>query len=395
MVINLTLEDISKIKTFTKSFVDNDLKSFHLEITGNKLKFYISHARWYTNLEIALAVPAEQDVFLTCDLPVLSKAILKFNKGVNMDFDENKLKITCYGDNKKNRISLRYSIESDFVKREVQDRIQKFKNLKVQNPISLKFTEDTFAALEKIEKVNMASTVEFGTLKLTSKQIEFANSFFIYNNSHPLACPVLEKDDQPYNEHIYLNTSTIPTLKGAREFEVFKFDVADNYRFLYAQANGFEIISSQNKLRFEYPTPEELEFIAPQPKKGWWFKFDTKEILAAFEEFKNVFVENSYRWEPIQFSINRDTKELVLSYSDIKVEETRDFEPLEMSIDTFTDVCYNEFITSAQVLKLFLKDTQEAVLTFIPKEFKSTENGSKAVALSLNEYEVALVKKLV
>lgn len=385
-------EDINKIKKFVKDFGGLELRDQYCHLHENLMTFYIGHNYWYTNVTIVLDSQLEKEMFISFDIDTFSKGLLKFPEVASIKLDYTTAKITIYGETKKNRISMKFKEESEFSKNDVLTRSQHFLESKIKEPTVVKLSDETFNKLNKIERIGYASTVDLGTIRITRHDISYANKAFIYKCKNEE--PAIEEDNP-----IYLNVSTIPILKAARSFGAGTFKFARTNKFVACEALNFDLIASQKKLNFAYPEDNEIACFAPKAKEGWWLKFNTEELAEVFKEFKNIFTENGWRWEPLTFTVTKGSKTLNISYKDIKVAEERDYEPLEVNTDMDFDldgeaIKENDFTVSTQLIGIFFNDAKEAVLTFIPKDSKTRQPGSMGVVLSLSENEQAIFTKL-
>lgn len=377
-------EDINKIKKFVKDFGGLELRDQYCHLHDNLITFYIGHNYWYTNVSVVLDTVFDAELFLSFDLETFTKAILKFPEVASIKLDQSTSKITIYGETKKNKISMKYKEESEFCKNDVLNRGQKFEEAKLKEPTTIQLSDKTFERLNKIERIGFASTIDLGTVRITNKRIEYANKMFIYVCEN-------EEPNIPEDNPIYINVSTIPILKAARSFGVDKFNFAKTNKFVSGFATNFELIASQKKLNFNFPTDKELEFFAPTPKEDCWIEFNTSEMSNIFKEFKNVFTENSWRWEPLTFTFRPGEDSVTISYSDIKVSEERD---LDIKVENNNLSEEYSMTLSSQLLNIFLNDSETAVLTFTPLDVKSREPKSIGVTLSLSDQERAVFTKL-
>lgn len=380
-------EDINKIKEFVKSFCNNELKDQFIFFNENTLTFYIRDNYWYANFKLVLDIPVEKSLFISFDLDSFNRALAKFPEGANISIDETKSKVTIYGVKKSNKVSFKYKEVTDFVKNDILNRFNLFSEAKIKDKVTLDLTDEISNKLTKLEKMGIAATADPGTIRYSNKSIDYANKIFIYSYKNL-------DESIPEEYPVYIALSSVNTMKNAKKFGVTKFNFARNNKFFSGTSSSFEIISAQKKLNFGYPTSDELKFFAPEKKESWWFKFKTNDIIEAFSDFKGIFSEDSYRWEPIQLNLSNTKKHISFSYRDIKISEERDFIPIEFNTDKEPDITETSCIVSSQFIKMFLGETEEAIMTLRPKDLQTPEEGCRGVTLSLNDSETAVFCKM-
>lgn len=381
------LDNVKLVKDFIKKFGKIDIIESYIGIKETKLTFYILGSQYLTQFSVEISNPEKVDIFISTNLSAFVKSLSKCGDKAKIEFDEYNFQLIVQND--KSKIKVLYNKMGLNKQQDIESKVEKMIELKASDTLKLTISQELLDKLNKIEKIEKVSTVDYGCISL-NKGLRYLNKLFIY-------MPTL--DYIGVEEDCYLTVPFIQLLTYMHDFGAEEINISKTSKFITYKSNNFKIIATQKRINFEYPSMEELQNVSPIKKEeGWTYKFNSIELLQVFEEFRDIFMENNYRWEPIYFTFTKNSKQVKLSYKDIFTEK----ESIIEAIDTDYTSCYDfddkveEYTMeiSSQLLSLFLNDSSiqdlNVCLTFRPQEKYTDSQGCIGILVSLENQDNSL-----
>jgi hypothetical protein len=383
----IALLGVSEDLGFKKAFIQIDKSNILLFLEENYMnaKFTMTCDNSKNESEIPLMYSLDLEKFL--------KAIEKFRTPANKKEDST---ISFFFNDKSIRIE--NSVKSNKIIIPIQ-LIDQDKALTTINKVGVFYKKyfEGFDSKKVILSDSLATKMDFAnSLYLTTQTknngLKLINGNLQYFDKFSIVSTPLEDNLDLMETKIHIGMSKVLLkFKEAELIDSFKITTTD--RFIYFNEDipnnySVEAILAQKPICFEGPTQEQIDCIAPtsKSKEYWSFDFTPSSMLNRLIDFKSIFSENSWVWEPIRIHISRETPSSVkLLYKDYTAEEEVDLPVANVvNFNGFDNIKEYEFIMPSQIVRNFLTAYKEELLTLYVAPISEIEqNATENIGFTL------------
>lgn len=203
-----------------------------------------------------------------------------------------------------------------------------------------------------------------------------------------------ELDKKLSNEVVYFNRAFTPLFKWMDS----KFRVSvDGLLFYFNFINlGIELLVSQPEPRFQYPSKEDVDFIAPVPDRDDYIEYsiETEKFYQMLDDFEDVFSATDWKYHQIRMTIDPAQNDYICCSWD----DTRSIVESRLEIEkvvTNNNVSKSFDIIFPAVHMSLLKSLFGDVINFTISPIGPGNPGGTGVILSSGNTKVIVSKLLI